>query len=418
MTSKLSRIGLGLLVAQGTLLAPPAWSGATTTSSSSSSTTSSACNNNTTGGTQGNRQCQAGAAMDDASNKNTVAGMVYTGAAAACAYACYSSYYTGGAGEAYCTYSTLGAGVTEGVLSQNMASAAGALSGPAMQTLFKDGATSGAAAGKAAGGNTGNHMSCVTTALDSLQAATQFANSGTNAAAAQQAYKNAASLINTSDPSYNPSSNNNYGSGAASAGGSGVGGITGTGGGDACATGARTGSASAVMQCAASLGDPRLKAIVSNPNFLSDLQKVAGMAPSDFFNKARDEGSGKAVAGALSGTANSDFMGKLGNVLVAAQRDATSHAANAGYTSSGGARGVASAKGKDINDTLAELMAKLQQKPEEEKKDENNLAFAFKGERYPANVAENRNVSLFERVTFRYYRAAPRLIEAPPTRSN
>ena len=403
---RLGMMGLGLLIAQGALIAPYALAGS-----------SSACSNNTAGGTQANRQCQAGAAADDASNKNTVAGMVYTGAAASCAVACYQAYY-GGSMEPYCTEATMGAGITEAALSGDMMSAATSLSGPAMQMAMKDSGSTAAAAGSSAG--KGSKFSCVTTAVDALQAANQFTNAGSNAAAAKQAYGNAASLASSSgSPTYSPGNVGGSDSGAAAAGGSG-GSIASTGsGGDACAIGAQTGNPSAVLQCASSIGDPNLKAIVSNPNFLSGVRNATGMSPSDFFNKARDEGSGKAIAGALSGTASSgDFMSKLGNVLVAAQKDATSRASNVGYASSGGGRAPASSKGKDMSETLAELMAKLQQKPEEEKKDENNLAFAFKGERYPANVAENRNVSLFERVTFRYYRAAPRLVELPKTRSN
>jgi hypothetical protein len=138
------------------------------------------------------------------------------------------------------------------------------------------------------------------------------------------------------------------------------------------------------------------------------------MDPSEFLRNAMNNGPGKAVGDAVT-----QSSGLSENSAVQTQA-AFSLAEKAGYDGAYGAyagggsgrrRGDGNS-GPDMNQMMQGLLAQFGPKDsaKEAKTQAQQLKFGKNGERYPANVAEDRRISLFDRITHRYHLVKDRVI--------
>lgn len=186
-------------------------------------------------------------------------------------------------------------------------------------------------------------------------------------------------------------------------------------GGDLCSAAKSTGNLSTALSCAAATGSS-LPPITQDPRFGEMIKTATGMDPSEFLKKAMNEGPGKAASdGIVQGTGiegNAAIQTRAAlNALEEAGYNAMNNSHGA-YAGGGGRRGGGSNPDPDLGQLMQGLMAQLNpKKPGETENSAHSLLKNWKaGERYPANVAENPRVSLFDRVTSRYRAVLDRVI--------
>lgn len=184
-------------------------------------------------------------------------------------------------------------------------------------------------------------------------------------------------------------------------------------GNDSCDSASKTGDLPSAVACAAANGDP-LPPIVKDPRFGEFLKQTTGMDPSDFLKNAMNRGPGNTVGDAVT-----QGSGLSGNPAIQT-RAAFSLAEKAGYDGAygayaGGGSGRRRGDGNsepDIGQLMQRMLAQFGPKgsAENAKTQANPLKFGKNGERYPANAAEDRRISLFDRITHRYRLVEDRVI--------
>jgi|GEM_PF-4799938 len=187
--------------------------------------------------------------------------------------------------------------------------------------------------------------------------------------------------------------------------------ISGQGGGDSCASAKATGNLQSALACAAATGTS-LPPIVQHPNFGEMIKKATGMDAADFLKKAMNEGPGKAVGEAVVQGAGLNGNAAIQTAATFSALERAGYESSAGmYVGSGGRKGN-SDSGADLGQMVQGLMAQFNPKTGSEGKPSSPLQLKLQKspERFPANVAEDRRVSLFERVTHRYHAVADRVM--------
>jgi hypothetical protein len=164
----------------------------------------------------------------------------------------------------------------------------------------------------------------------------------------------------------------------------------------------------ATQASCASASDATLPGFVKDPGFSSALQKATGMSPDDFASRAGSDGLGGTLGSTLAGlgggtTAAAEKAAALVAALEARAHDDIGGAYAGGGHGGGGAGGGGGGEDGGLDKMMAGIMAQFGgKKDDESKKGVGMLAFGDKAKRYPANVADDRRVSIFERVSNRY----------------
>lgn len=213
------------------------------------------------------------------------------------------------------------------------------------------------------------------------------------------------------------------GEGMEGSGGSGLGGGSGItdiaasesagGGKDPCsAPGAGGGNFQATLQCALA-SDKNLPPMVKDPRFARDLTKATGMSPDAFLEKVSKDGPASAMAGGTGAALTPEGVSKLGSLLAAIQDRTVNNETGYMYAGAGGGgRGRGGAEDPGFDKLFSGIMNQFGPQ-----KGAENMPLGVKGvnfgnepKRFPANVAEDKRVSIFERVTARYHRVSDRIL--------
>ncbi|MBI3534536.1 MAG: hypothetical protein HY072_03480 [Deltaproteobacteria bacterium] len=170
--------------------------------------------------------------------------------------------------------------------------------------------------------------------------------------------------------------------------------------------GAKSRGVQAALNCAIS-SDRALPDYVRPARFQKDFKKTSGIDLSQFFKQ--DFGGGaQGIAGAMGGALNPSQTKKLEPLLAAYERKFTDFGGVSGthYAGGGGGGGSASTAEKNDIDPNALVSSLLDQiMPQQEhkgKKDTQSGTYTALSARDLAGMSENRQVSLFERVSNRY----------------
>lgn len=162
-------------------------------------------------------------------------------------------------------------------------------------------------------------------------------------------------------------------------------------------------SSSAVFQCAAS-HNPSIPAIMGTPGFAKLVQKTTGMSLGDMMSK--DTG---ALANAVSQMVG-DLPKDQAQTVATAFENMKSKVHSSGdpasaYSGGAGGGGGSRASGTDPMQMMTDFMKDFVPggAPGKDDKSSGLSAVAFANRRSPASVTEDRTLSLFDRVTYRYH---------------
>ena len=168
------------------------------------------------------------------------------------------------------------------------------------------------------------------------------------------------------------------------------------------------------MQCAVA-SDPSLPGFVKDPKFPKEFKKDTGQDLANFLTK--NDSPTALMGSAMSNGFNPTQAGKLANALSEMERNvgaSGTEVPSAIYASGGGGAGNGGG-GEDpmagMQDMMAGLMDQLNpnKKKEEQKSGVSAVIFANQT-RSPASVAEDKKLSIFDRVTYRYYFVGKRIV--------
>lgn len=421
-----------------------------------------ACSGNT-GDAQRMSYCEAAKQSKKASDTNKTLTMVYSGVAAVCGTACVASFMGWGIVDymkPICTASSLAGGVTDAVMTKNFVTGLTSIGGAAFQTYMagdpamsgmarlKDGfgkmtsfgkpaaapavsaqgngvpmdpaagpapanGVDGAAgnAGEAAKGET-DMGSCIQAGLATMQAFMKNNAAKSAEDAAQGNLQAAAKVAPTNNQTYiAPSATGQFMAGDGSRGAtSQPGGSGNLAQGEEktasiCSAGGK-GDFHAAIQCAVA-GDPALNGIATNPNFGNAIKQATGLNPDDFMKQVASNGPSQAVSAGMASNFGSDIGTKVAALMAGTEREMGAGGYYAG--GGGGGRRPASDDGGGFDKMFGDMMAQLGPKKDgSASPGVNGLQFGS-AKRYPANVENDRFVSIFERVTSRYHTVYPRV---------
>jgi hypothetical protein len=369
-----------------------------------------------TNATQKLAYCKAAQESQSAATSNGALWKVWAGVAGVCTTACLASFAgVGAAMGPVCTYSGIGAGVTDAIVTKNfmggLMSVGTSLAGKFMGS-----------GGKAADGSVKkNWAACLTAATATLSTftdktaesqASDTENQNLTSAAALGPIKNAMTinmgLTNTTGTAQPIS---------VAAGGviNGQSPTATTANVDPCKEAQLSGGKT--VACAASK-DPGLANIIGNPAFNPALQNAAGTGLNGFVDQAKDPGA--AIAAATGTSLGSEATGKLGDLVAAAGRAINTEnaptPADSTYAGGGGGAGHAAAPEGDggMGEAMAKLMGGLNPGATDTATALKNFRFV-NGVKVPSTLRgpaseDDRNISLFDRVTYRYYFVGRRII--------
>lgn len=377
--------------------------------------------------------CQAAKSAQDGANADSATYKVWGAVAVVCTHACTATMSGLPTNEYLCTGASVSGGATDAAVSKNFSNALTGLGG----------ASAGLAANQA---NRANQANQADQASQPNAAATQGAEPAKKkadigacvsaAAAAQQSVAKYKSMQNNNDTvnsnlaSINsiqsptqagatadtsaPQQGSGAGGSSASGGDTGGGGLAAGGGASSSGPCAQPSSPGVTMQCAIA-SDRNLPAFVGNPNFAKEFQKDAGLPLNDFLSK--DGSPAPMMAAGMTHGLNPAQSAKLDAALsdLAQNTDAApSELVAQGMYSSGGGGG-GGGEGEDpaaqMGAMVQDLMDKMNPNKKKEEQTTGVSAVIFANQtRSPAAVAEDRKLSIFDRITYRYYFVGRRIV--------
>lgn len=430
---------IGLMVVMSLVLSPtlkPTFAAdpsPTPSSSSTSTTNADPCSGGTTTMTAGQLKeyCAAAKSEKEAARNNKILTKVWAAVAVVCtaaAASCLTPIGAVGVWAAICDGANLAGGITDAVMTQQYASAMMSMMSTGMSYMMKeDGYTMEA---KQADGKTpdspktkkNENKGCMMAAMNAAQAGIQcfMKNNAANKAdnLADNNLKAAQSLTSTA---------NNNASGEVLGGTGSMGrpapeagsGVTATANsGDPCSVAQNSGDASAHISCALSQ-DSNLPRGIGHPNFPQEFQKLTGKSLGQFLSQDNPK---NAIGGALGGMLNADGNEKLASLLDSMEAKSKSFYATdmsgGSYASAGGGGGD-SGGGEampDFNSLMSGLMDQVNPGAKEMPPGLSEVDFA-QLKRAPAQVVEDKSLSIFTRISFRYFYVGKRvLLSGAPTR--
>jgi hypothetical protein len=353
---------------------------------------------------------------------------VWGGVATICTAACVSSSPPGTSATA-CKYSDRAGAGTDALATKNYASAlTGIATGQVTSQASKamgggqqsaNNGSNGTQGQNSQNGQTGQKpqsrmTSCMNAATSTMQAVSKYksAKSSSQAAAANTTAANQLASKDTAtgnDPNEKASGATAGGLGSEPGRGlaEGQSGATASSA-SICATASATGSAAATIQCAVA-NDPTLPSYVATPQFLNDFKKASGTDFSNFGSDPEQDPTtaiGQAASGGLDGNTATQVavaMRSLGSNSPQAPSEV------AAYTPSGGGAPAAAAPSSDDGDMVKVAQALMEQMQAGQKGDQQAAApsgiqavAVANQTRSPASVLEDKTLSIFDRVTYRY----------------
>jgi hypothetical protein len=395
----------------------------------------SVMNDNSPANSQKLQYCQAAKSAEESVDANSALWKVWGGVAVVCASACAASMM-GAAITGYDTYICMGAtvagGATDALVTKQFASAltgimtAGGsyminnMNKPAEEAI-KEGSKEGT---KEAAKNQKPQKdwgSCLSSAVATVQAYSKYNQMQTSEQTVQsnlQSAQTLASVASGTQPDASalppPTAMGGYGGGSAgrSAGSVGIPSAAANNNVSdprSCTNFKTQGSYEGFIQCAVA-NDKTLPTFVSSGNFPKEFKNSSGIPLPEFAQNSKSPTA--ALAGAMGGKMNSDQSNKL----LAALRNVESRymldEAGTSYAGGGGgSKGGASDSGNDIGEMMGKFMGQFMPGQGEEKPKLGVNTASFGGlDRKLASVgvdlSQDRTVSLFDRVTYRYGRVA------------
>jgi hypothetical protein len=380
--------------------------------------------------------CQGAKASYDAMKAQGLLWKVWAGVGAVCAAACGASF--AGVGSQYiCIGTNVAAGVTEGAVTHDFSAAMNGIMGAGssflVNTVMSGGKKEAAEAGEKAAEAPADDAAkkakegkesekdigaCVSALMAAGQAVSKYKSAESAEETLNAAMDELSALTSTSTAAPLPASYSISTGEVTSA--SSVGtqtSATGSGESTSESGGSETNCASSVattgeaVSCAAAI-DSGLPGFVSNPKFQKEFEKAAREPFGDFLGR-EGSGIGEAIGGSMGGVLTDAARTKVEAAVeaLAAETRGRSDPNVADTIYGGGGRGSkrgGGGGGDDMMGQMAGLMSQLL--PNGKKKDgKPDQAFeaafrvqqAAKG-RSPASLAEDRSLSLFDRVTVRY----------------
>lgn len=391
---------------------------------------------------QSSSYCAAAKSAREAEKSNKALTVVYSGVAAVCGYACVVG--VPGPSQMACQGSNIAAGVTDAVMTQNYmgalmtvgmsagqmmmrgdgniiegfkkmggrsatntATSAGATSvddaalasvdAPGADRAAEAASSNQASAGTEAATQEKDHSACLTAALAGIQAFSRNASANAAGETAQAAETASNQVTQNTAPNFSPTQGSSGGLSP-----------------NDPVAGARTGVAAqntakpteadpcnsrdfqGTIQCAMA-ADPSVGQWAGDPRFQKALTDLTGLSPDQFKNKVENSGPVAAISDGIGAGMGVDVKGQIAAVLGGIDQSVASSA----YAGGGRPRGGGSGD-PDFNSMMGDLMAQFGPK-----KDQNTAAGVnearFGNGRSPASIAEDRSISLFERVSARYH---------------
>jgi hypothetical protein len=388
------------------------------------------------------QHCQAAESQRRAQSASKATAAVWTGVAGICASECFMTLGMGGGG--YCTVSNIGGTVAEMAITRQFSNALGQLASTGIGMLstkatggsiFKfgsaptktvEGSTTDAA-GKAAAGvqKQRNWGSCVAAATAGYQAYQKWENAHKTGKQFQESLAEARKLMSPREQAEFAANMRRPGARDSAYGnvnaGSGVVRLQGTNvaeSSDPCAKAIEVGDTNAAIQCAVK-SDPSIPtAMVAKNGFVDTFKKASGLDMSDLLTNQNATGAQALTAG-MGGGLSSQGVQTLASAVKQLETDvlslddsATAYAANG----SGGGADLGASDGEDeMAKAMAALMNGMNPKQEEESNGVSETAIQRANRtRSPAAIAEDPNLSIFERVTFRYSSVSRELFKPTP----
>lgn len=382
------------------------------------------------------QQCKAAKASESAAKKNEALAVVHVGVAAVCTWACVTESASMGmsaaAVEQICNYSAIGATVADAVATKDFMGGMMGIMGSQMIKSTPAAAVKDASGNIISGGQGTTTMfgktfntACLTAGFEGVQGMMKKSAADDENSKANEARSNALSLTPAPLSGGLALGSATTGQNAAAGTGS-IGSGTALGGGQKLnSTGDQAISSAsscdgtgylAKTSCALA-SDSNIPGFVQDPKFMAALQKATGMNLDDFANKVGSEGPAKTLGDVMGAAAGGGNAVETANALTAAtQRRLSGGVEGTAYAGGGAPRG----SGGDGEDPMAKAMQDMLAQFGPKKPGDgtqpgvNELAFGSNARRYPASVAEDRKVSLFDRVTSRYQFVAQRVLANSP----
>jgi hypothetical protein len=371
------------------------------------------------GQSQLSQYCNSAQSSSQGSDVDSSLYKVWGGVAAVCTTACANPTP---ALAGTCKWSNTGGTGTDAIATKNYSSAlmgigqqqvAGQVGkAGAQQATNADGSV--ATGGKPAPKPPSRMVACMNAATSSMQAVSKFksaksANQATaaNTASANQLGSNSAGTVG-SDPNEKSSGatageiyegNRPLSSGASAAA---------AGSANICATAKATGQAVATIQCAVA-NDPTLPSYVATPQFLNDFKAATGGTDFSNFGSDPNQSAGDAIAQAASGGLGNGTATQVAAVMRSMDNNEVPYEV-AAYGSNGGAPVAAAPSAEEpdmtqVAQALLEQMKAGQPAPNAEQAAATGIqAVVFANQnRAPASIPEDKTLSIFDRVTYRYF---------------
>jgi hypothetical protein len=349
----------------------------------------------------------------EAGASQSILSKVWTGVASVCVAGCASSAFGGPLGGAACEQTNKAADVTTAVTSasvgQALQAAVATQAGKAAETQAAQTATD------AADKSDETKTACTAAAKAVIKALMQGRSADASEQSTQSNLEKARSLdqsgrrspvvdVNAQVTQPGPGGAAGMGSGnlqlsESTAGAPGP-----------CASARKSSNLRGMLECAFK-ADPTLPPAVLTPGFQKDFERASGRNFGDFMKEPKGAMSAAELATrTLGGAMSTPQIGRLANVIASLDQSlaGAGEAGNSAvYTaSSAGSRSPASSDGEpDFNAILAGVMAQFNPQTgapgSPQAKGVSAVAFAMR-DRAPASIAEDRQLGLFDRVTYRY----------------
>jgi hypothetical protein len=158
--------------------------------------------------------------------------------------------------------------------------------------------------------------------------------------------------------------------------------------------------------------DPNLPKYVSTPKFADDFKKSSGIDLGNFLNNSSSpEG---AMIAASSGVLKPDQASRLGAAMKDLGQQVARREPNSAYSSGGGGFNHGGGSDPGMEGMLAGLMNQFMPKQEGDGSQGTSTLpqIIFANQNKPAaSIPEDRTLSIFDRVTYRYYFVSPRMLQ-------
>jgi hypothetical protein len=388
--------------------------------------------------------CQAAKSAKEGANSDRALYKVWGAVGVVCTYACTASFVGGPTSEHACTGATMGGSVTQATVTKDfngaLTSIASAGGGYAMNAAANgqnaksggEAAEKGAEKGKDAAGKPKkkDFAACMNAATAVGTSITKFKGMQSNERAAETNLNSAMSVQAATAGEVKPfKPGADSGSSDANSGASGGGngsdtfaqqGANGQSSGNACAPG---GSGASVIQCAIQ-SDRNVPAFVTSPRFAQDFQKKTGQSLNNFLTSPDSASPTRPLADAMSGAVPSGQAGKLATALETLNQGLDTEGMGGTYVGGGGNSDSGGGGGDEMAQQMGAMMQGLmdQMNPDKAKEAQKSgvfaVDFAYRANqgRNLAAVADDKKLSIFDRVTYRYYFVGKRIVQGESKR--